>query len=235
MRDDLQTWLSVRAQVAWNQATEDLAGPIRGRRDAIDAAVARDESGDPTRGERMRTAWRSVQEDAAAGRALSFDLMAGWQRTVLGRGDVAFRDLPAFAKGGRERYGLHAGTPGDFDRCLAQATATDVPLPARAARAYLDVCFFHPFDDGNGRAALLAMAFVLAREQVFLDEVGPVQVRRYADDPVGARALARLVHLLATAAQRRGPVRPHASTPCAETPDHPSRHPDSFTSALTRR
>jgi fido (protein-threonine AMPylation protein) len=66
------------------------------------------------------------------------------------------------------------------------------------------MCFFHPFDDANGRAALLTMGFVLAREKVFLDEVGPVRVRRYADDAVGALALARLIHVLAIAAARRG-------------------------------
>ncbi|MGP4088928.1 Fic family protein [Streptomyces sp. KR55] len=144
-----------------------------------------------------------------AERSLGFDLMTGWQKLVLGRPDVSFRTLPAFSKGGRERYGLHAGTRERFEECLAQASAagTDVPLPARAARAYLDVCFFHPFDDGNGRAALLTMAFVLAREDVFLDEVGPVQVRRYADDPVGALSLARLIHVLATAAAHRRQAR----------------------------
>ncbi|MGW0709369.1 Fic family protein [Streptomyces sp. NPDC002643] len=170
------------------------------------------------RGDRLRAAWRSAREDAAAQRLLGFDLMAGWQQQVLGRPEIAFRSLPAFAKGGRERYGLHAGTSEEFDRCLAQATAvgTRVPLPARAARAYLDVCFFHPFDDGNGRAALLAMAFVLAREDVFLDEVGPVQVRRYADDPVGARSLARLIHVLATAAAHRGRGVPPRGLPASD-------------------
>ncbi|WP_324610562.1 MULTISPECIES: Fic family protein [unclassified Streptomyces] len=46
-----------------------------------------------------------------------------------------------------------------------------LPLTARAARAYLDICFFHPFDDGNARAALLTLLFVLARESVALDSV----------------------------------------------------------------
>ncbi|MGW1544243.1 Fic family protein [Streptomyces sp. NPDC002309] len=30
-----------------------------------------------------------------------------------------------------------------------------VPLVSRAARAYLDVAFFHPFPDGNARLAML--------------------------------------------------------------------------------
>ncbi|MEV0804914.1 hypothetical protein [Micromonospora sp. NPDC050200] len=35
-----------------------------------------------------------------------------------------------------------------FEDCLAEAT-DDLPLPSRAARVYLDVAFFHRFDDGN--------------------------------------------------------------------------------------
>ncbi|MEV1026780.1 Fic family protein [Streptomyces sp. NPDC050264] len=138
---------------------------------------------------------------------MSFRLLARWQKQVLSRDDVAFRTLPAFAKGGRERYGHSDSLPELFDSCLAQAAGagSEVPLPARAARAYLDVCFFHPFDDGNGRAALLALGFVLACEGVVLDEAGPIQVRRFADDPEGAQALARLVHVLATAAGDRSP------------------------------
>lgn len=49
---------------------------------------------------------------------------------------------------------LGAETPLPFDACLAESGVSDVPL---TARLYLDVCFFHPFHDGNGRAAL-AMA-----------------------------------------------------------------------------
>ncbi|MEU0059386.1 Fic family protein [Streptomyces sp. NPDC006334] len=30
-------------------------------------------------------------------------------------------------------------------------------MAARAARAYLDVAFFHPFTDGNARTALLTL------------------------------------------------------------------------------
>ncbi|MEV5378932.1 hypothetical protein AB0L26_23595 [Streptomyces nondiastaticus] len=32
------------------------------------------------------------------------------------------------------------------------ARGASLPLTVRAARAYLDVCFFHPFDDGNAWA-----------------------------------------------------------------------------------
>ncbi|WSD11282.1 Fic family protein [Streptomyces hirsutus] len=50
-----------------------------------------------------------------------------------------------------------------------------MPLPSRAARTYLDILFFHPFEDGNARAAMSALAFVLAREGVLLDQVHPLQ------------------------------------------------------------
>lgn len=42
--------------------------------------------------------------------------------------------------------------PARPDACRAYDAARPLPLTARAARAYLDVCFFHPFDDGNARS-----------------------------------------------------------------------------------
>ncbi|MEU8434119.1 hypothetical protein AB0F18_14570 [Streptomyces sp. NPDC029216] len=65
------------------------------------------------------------------------------------------------------------------------------------------VLFFHPFEDGNARAALLALAFVLAREGVLLDQVHPLQTTRWADDAAGAADLAMLLGILITAAERR--------------------------------
>ncbi|MFC9608728.1 Fic family protein [Streptomyces niveus] len=102
----------------------------------------------------------------------------------------------AYAKGGRERYGLTPHTQADFDCCLRETTDPDIPLAARAARAYLDVAFFHPFTDGNARAALLTLVYVLAREDIVLPEIGPLQTTRYADDPAGAADLATLIGVL---------------------------------------
>jgi hypothetical protein len=71
-------------------------------------------------------------------------------------------------------------------------------------RAYLDVCFFHPFEDGNARSAFLALIFVLARSGVVLGQVGPIRfVQRPGDDPEGALALANLVTVLINATHRR--------------------------------
>ncbi|MHC5902665.1 Fic family protein [Streptomyces sp. S6] len=207
MRDDLATWLRVRSQIRWEETADPLTGPIRGRRDGIARlADTRIPADDPSRADRLRAAWSSAHADARAGCSLDFERLTAWQRTVLDRRYLTFRELPAFAKGGAERYGVDAGTPTLFDACLAEATASSpaVPVAARAARLYLDVSFFHPFEDGNGRSALLALGFVLAREGIVLDEVAPLQVPRYADDAVGARSLVRLVQALALAAERRG-------------------------------
>ncbi|GII33865.1 hypothetical protein Pmi06nite_73070 [Planotetraspora mira] len=137
---------------------------------------------DSERAERLLSALALVYADAAQEPPLTFGLVAGWQRLVLGVSTAPFRDGDAYAKGGRERYGLSPHTQTDFARYLLESADRRVPLPARAARAYLDVSFFHPFADGNARAALLTLAFVLRRERVMLDQVGPLQTTRYADD-----------------------------------------------------
>ncbi|OXY91786.1 hypothetical protein BEK98_28795 [Streptomyces diastatochromogenes] len=119
--------------------------------------------------------------------------MAGRQREVLGGAEAPFRAADACAKAGRERYGLTSRTQADFAACLREATDPGLPL---AARVYLDVGFFHPFTDGNARAALLTLVHVLAREEIVLAEVGPLQTTRYADDAAGAADLATLIGVL---------------------------------------
>jgi fido (protein-threonine AMPylation protein) len=56
------------------------------------------------------------------------------------------------------------------------------------------VAFFHPFTDGNARAAMLALYCVLIREHTTLRFAGPVlMTSRPADSEENALALARLV------------------------------------------
>ncbi|MER8045254.1 Fic family protein [Streptomyces sp. NPDC094032] len=202
--DALADWLRVRPQISWPRwsGTRPDAGTpaydgfrnffttTRGSRDAEGT-------------KRVLTALDLALADAAQGRRLSFALLAGWQRTVLDQDSAPFRTVPAFAKAGRERYGLTPDTPACFERCLSESAHRDLPLPSRAARAYLDVLFFHPFEDGNARAAMLALAFVLTRERVPLDQVHPLQATRWADDADGAADLAALLGILVTAAERR--------------------------------
>jgi hypothetical protein len=193
--DSLATWLRVRRAADWHRAPalqrglpgRDgfrtwCAGPVRRR--------------DPVRAERLLRAHGLALADAARRAPLGFALLAAWQREVLGTANAPFRTGDAYAKAGRERYGLTPRTQADFAACLHEAADPGVPLAGRAARVYLDVAFFHPFTDGNARAALLTLVHVLAREDVVLPEVWPLQTIRYADDPAGATDLATLIGLL---------------------------------------
>lgn len=74
----------------------------------------------------------------------------------------------------------------------------------RAARVYLDVCFFHPFDDGNARSAFLAALFVLARENMVLTSVGSLRrFSLYAADPQDAAWLAQEIEMSSEATRHR--------------------------------
>ncbi|MYS12855.1 hypothetical protein GTW73_02650 [Streptomyces sp. SID4982] len=187
-------WLRVRGEAAWDQAP-----PLRRRLPVTDGfrawCAGPVRLRDAGRAERLLAAYALARADAVRGAPLDFTLLSGWQREVLG-GEAPFRSGDAYAKAGRERYALTAHTRADFDACLREATTSQLPLSARAARAYLDVAFFHPFVDGNARAALLTLTHVLAREDVVLPEVGPLQVTRYADDAEGAADLATLIGVL---------------------------------------
>ncbi|MGC4094092.1 MAG: Fic family protein [Polyangiaceae bacterium] len=203
MKDSLIDWLSIRGQLQgismspiepiWSQSDGHLRfleQRFRGR--------------DPTRFERMSQALALARSHALARQALGFDRLASWQNIVLGRERSPFRVTPAFAKQGRERYGVEVLTESNFESCLRDADAGEVPVCLRAARAYLDVLFFHPFDDGNARAASLTLDFILAREGILLDQVAPLfVVTRRADDAAGAVACVRLVELLVLATATR--------------------------------
>ncbi|WP_331760346.1 Fic family protein (plasmid) [Streptomyces sp. NBC_01471] len=203
-RDALADWLRIRTEISWPRWSggRPAAGPpvLDGVRDFLHATRG---GRDPEGAVRVLTALDQSLADANQGRQLTLALMAGWQRTVLRRDPVGFRTMPAFAKGGRERYGLEPDTPGRFEECLSESAQSDLPLPSRAARTYLDVLFFHPFEDGNARAAMLALAFVLARDGVSLDQAHSLQTTRWADDADGAADLALLLGILLTAARRR--------------------------------
>ncbi|MFC7545513.1 Fic family protein [Plantactinospora sp. GCM10030261] len=203
MPDHLDLWRRNRGRIPWRDLAPPLTGPVTGRRDGA-ADYAESTAGrDPERANRLLDALALVRAAAATDAPLDFGMLAGWQATVLGGPEPGFRRGPAYAKGGRERYGLAVDTPSCFAACLAEAADGTVPVAARAARVYLDVAFFHPFTDGNGRAALLAMQFVLHRDGVVLDLVAPVTVVRRADDQGGAEALVRLVHALIEGTRRR--------------------------------
>ncbi|NEB04914.1 Fic family protein [Streptomyces sp. SID13726] len=205
--DYLERWLSVREDVPWQEASEDdRDDPVTPARDgAADDIRAFDGALDPARAQGLLDALDLLRADAARGASLDFELLRSWQRHVLGTPEPPpFRTLPAFAKRGRERYGIGQDTRARLDSCLAgsaRSAESPVPLTARAARAYLDVCFFHPFDDGNARSAFLTLLFVLAREGITLDGVSLLRLVAFrADEPQDALTLTRYIgiHLAET-------------------------------------
>ncbi|MGW4645837.1 Fic family protein [Kitasatospora sp. NPDC004289] len=195
-RDHLRDWLTVREEVPWHEVGDLGPGPVVPSRDgAAEEVRAFDLAIDRARGEGMLAALEQVRADAARGAVLDFELLSGWQRHVLGvERPPPFRTLAAFAKDGRERYGIGPDTRARLDACLAGSAAGGLPLATRAARAYLDVAYFHPFDDGNARAGFLALLFVLAREGSGIDAVGALRRVSYrADSPQDAVECARSV------------------------------------------
>lgn len=200
--DHLRSWLAVRESVPWEDAPDGGGDePVVPSRDgAAEYIRAFDRTVSAARGEGLLTALDLVRADAARGARLDFELLRGWQQHVLGTPEPpSFRTLPAFAKKGRERYGIAPDTRERLDACLAEsARDADRPLPltARAARVCLDVCFFHPFDDGNARSAFLALVFVLAREGVALDSVTLLRrISQAADNPQSGVIMCRFVDL----------------------------------------
>ncbi len=207
--DHLRRWLALRESVPWQEAPGGGAdGPVIPCRDgAAEDIRAFDGAVDPARAAGLLAALELLRADAARGVPLDFELLRRWQQHVLDTPQVPpFRSSPAFAKGGRERYGIGPDTRARFDACLAESATNGgraLPLTARAARAYLDVCFFHPFDDGNARCAFLALVFVLAREGIALEDVGLLRrVTFQADVPQDPLILARYIGIHLTETRR---------------------------------
>ncbi|MGW2185259.1 Fic family protein [Streptomyces sp. NPDC001719] len=214
--DHLRHWLAVRESAPWQEAPDsDAYGPVTPSRDgAAEDIRAFDGAVDPARAKGLLAALELARADAARGAALDFELLRRWQQHILDAPQPPpFRSSPAFAKGGRERYGIGPDTLARFDACLAESSmdgGRPLALTARAARAYLDVCFFHPFDDGNARSAFLVLVFVLAREGTALNAVGLLRrVTFQAGDPQDPLILARYIDIHLTETRRA------SASPCS--------------------
>src|SRR5215467_12486201 len=119
MHDHLARWCRIREEVDWAGATRPVAGPIDTGRDGVAEFIMTTVADrHPERATRLLTALQRVRTAVYTGSTLSFDLLAAWQAEVLGVPGVGFRAGPAYAKGGRERYGLYSDTVTRFDRCL---------------------------------------------------------------------------------------------------------------------
>ena len=107
-----------------------------------------------------------------------------------------YRVHDAYAKQGRERYPRYSESSEDEERCikiLEEANTTE-HVALRATRAYLDVLFFHPFDDGCSRLARLVFDFVLTQAHVAVNGVEAIFLfAKSARDAEGAQRLVELV------------------------------------------
>eukprot|EP00927_Polykrikos_kofoidii_P071744 TRINITY_DN67974_c0_g1_i1.p1 TRINITY_DN67974_c0_g1~~TRINITY_DN67974_c0_g1_i1.p1 ORF type:complete len:561 (+),score=102.42 TRINITY_DN67974_c0_g1_i1:108-1790(+) len=165
------------------------------------------------RAERMKLALHAVRAAAVAKDGLTVDMLRSWHACLHGNGSMGdvnaasrLRMADAYAKKGRERYPYHEGIENDVAACMADAESSNEWPPAvRAARVYLDICFYHPFDDGNGRLARLALDFVLSKAGLGLVDVsGLFSTSRSADDGIGAQVFVEAIqrHLAPIGAAR---------------------------------
>lgn len=196
--DSTAEWLVARASMVAPPATaaETSAVSEDSHLRFIDSVDAQRDS---ERAANLRYALHQCRQDAKTGSPLEFENLQQWQ-VILMRGLLSercvFRKHDAYAKRGRERYPLESNTESKFMELLAQANSSE-PLALRAARAYLDVCFFHPFDDCNSRMARLVLDFLLTREGYTLGTVEPIFLfARSARDAEGAKGFAEQVQQL---------------------------------------
>ena len=201
--DSLHEWIGQRQKIRWDSNRLHDPEPVSkdGHQRFIDTL---DIQRGPERARHMSLALRAARQSANDRVPLTCELLEQWQALVLGAA-VEFRDGVAFSHGGAERYGLDARTRRRFEQCLVEATTSAHPSVVRAARLYLDVCYFHPFPDGNARAARLALDYVLTRDGLALHSAEPIfLVARRVGDEYGVYGFLRVVDYLA------GPANLHA-------------------------
>jgi hypothetical protein len=193
--DALAVWLRLRTALP---RALDEGGPLAPvRRDGHARFAWRELARDGTRAARFMLALDECRASAGRGEPLDFSRLCDWQAIVLGEPQVALRTGDAFAKAGRERYGRGDDLLQKLEQALGEANDATVPALVRAARVYLDVSFFHPFADGNARAARLALDHVLTRARLGLHAVEPLFcVARAAGDTRGLLMMAQLLRHL---------------------------------------
>lgn len=188
--DATLAWINAR-QTAFKAGLERYGAPpepVDGHRRFIEGVELRR---DPERAERTLSALTMSRQVARRGQSLNWRRLAAWNACILGLRRSPYRDGPGIAKEGRERY---SGDQETFRAYLAEANHDHTPWYIRAARVYLDICFFHPFEDGNARTARLALDYVMTRAGHQLGVAEPIFViARAADDTRGPWRLAWLI------------------------------------------
>ncbi len=100
---------------------------------------------------------------AGGDQSVTFEMMRQIQGLVLGTDRPGFRKAGAYTSVRPERYAFFSSLESMF-RIKVAADDLDERHPViKAVRLYLDIIFFHPFEDGNARAALLWFTFYCLR------------------------------------------------------------------------
>ena len=184
--DCLERWLEGReSQEAYFEHFPTVYPPLRSDGHAV--YIKQKE-----RDDRMWSALHACRRWAETSEPLTLAVLKHWQSLVVGKPNVELRTTDAFAKRGSERYCvalLHR-----LEEFVSQANDESLAPQWRGALLYLDLCFFHPFEDGNARLARLALDAVLVRAGFALNYVEPLfVVARAAEDYRGGTALALAV------------------------------------------
>lgn len=149
---------------------------------------------DAERSARYLAALRRARELADAREPLTWPRLCEIQALVLGA-PAAFRTGDAFAHGGAHRYLWSADLEEMFRRKVEADARDSCDAVARAVRLYLDVAYFHPFPDGNARAARLALEWVLRSARRPMPPLAPLVVM--PKEPGDASCYERCVRVVA--------------------------------------
>jgi hypothetical protein len=181
-REGLVAHLLATLSLAWSRPpagvadllarVDQLAWLETGAHEDYVAQVDAPAHGEPEREARYRAALARVRALADGGATLDLDLLARVQGLVLSGSDAAsapVRTTAAFAqdrRGGVTAYAWFDGLPAMLRRKVRVDAADGLHPLVQACRLYLDLIFFHPFADGNARAARLWFEFLLRRGRV---------------------------------------------------------------------
>jgi hypothetical protein len=181
---ELERWLDAAAEVEF-QETEAQELYL----EEVDLPAHPD---DPGRRERYLRALAQVRSLADAGAPLGWSELSAIQGRVLGlEGPAPLRTGDAFARGGREVYPWSPELGAEFTARVSYALGAPI---LEGVRRYLDLIFFHPFDDGNARAARLSLEFALRSGGVPSPPLAPfVGLPKPAGSSARAWDLARLL------------------------------------------
>ncbi len=148
------------------------------------------------RAERLLRALFFFRALASSGKPISLFIIQQGSHFVFGEFQN-FRSEDAFAKNGDEIYKFYPLFEEDLRKKIERDNH-EISCPiARSVCLYFDICFFHPFPDGNARVARLALDYVLFQNNLAPKSVIPLfSVSRTAGFSKGYLSYYRLLKSL---------------------------------------